>query len=54
MFATTCWWWTARRWTRTASPPVVGTYRLMRDVDAARVGGFYTAGEYDIAPMLAG
>lgn len=35
-------------------PVVVGTYRLMRDVDAARAGGFYTAGEYDIAPMLAG
>jgi len=35
-------------------PSVVGTYRLMRDVDAARVGGFYTAGEYDIAPMLTG
>jgi putative hemolysin len=35
-------------------PMVVGTYRLMRDVDAARAGGFYTAGEYEIAPMLAG
>jgi len=35
-------------------PAVVGTYRLMRDVDAARVGGFYTASEYDIAPMLRG
>lgn len=34
-------------------PMVVGTYRLMRDVDAARAGGFYTQGEYDIAPMLA-
>jgi len=34
-------------------PMVVGTYRLMRDVDAARAGGFYTAGEYDIGPMLA-
>jgi len=34
-------------------PMVVGTYRLMRDVDAARAGGFYTAGEYEIAPMLA-
>ena len=31
-------------------PMVVGTYRLMRDVDAARAGGFYTAGEYEIAP----
>jgi len=35
-------------------PAVVGTYRLMRSEDAARAGGFYTAGEYDIAPMLAG
>ena len=34
-------------------PVVVGTYRLMRDVDAARAGGFYTSGEYDIGPMLA-
>lgn len=34
-------------------PAVVGTYRLMRDVDAVRAGGFYTAGEYNIAPMLA-
>jgi putative hemolysin len=35
-------------------PLVVGTYRLTRERDAARVGGFYTAGEYDLAPMLAG
>jgi len=34
-------------------PAVVGTYRLMRDVDAARVGGFYSSGEYDIGKMLA-
>jgi putative hemolysin len=34
-------------------PAVVGTYRLMRDADAARAGGFYTGGEYDIGPMLA-
>jgi putative hemolysin len=34
-------------------PAVVGTYRLMRDVDAARIGGFYTATEYDIDRMLA-
>jgi L-ornithine Nalpha-acyltransferase len=33
-------------------PSVVGTYRMMRDGDAARAGGFYTAGEYDIAPLL--
>ncbi len=35
-------------------PVVVGTYRVMRDVDAVRAGGFYTAGEYDIGPMLTG
>lgn len=34
-------------------PAVVGTYRLMRDVDAARAGGFYTSGEYDIDGLLA-
>lgn len=34
-------------------PCVVGTYRLMRGEQATRAGGFYTAGEYDIAPMLA-
>jgi Putative hemolysin len=33
---------------------VVGTYRLMRDVDAARAGGFYTESEYDISVMLRG
>jgi L-ornithine Nalpha-acyltransferase len=35
-------------------PAVVGCYRLIRDVDAARIGGFYTAAEYDLKPMLAG
>jgi putative hemolysin len=35
-------------------PLVVGTYRLTREHDAARVGGFYTTSEYDIAPMLNG
>jgi putative hemolysin len=35
-------------------PKVVGTYRLMRDVDAARAGGFYTSGEFDMSKMLAG
>lgn len=34
-------------------PAVVGTYRMVRDVDAARAGGFYTSGEYDLSPMLA-
>jgi L-ornithine Nalpha-acyltransferase len=35
-------------------PKVVGSYRMMRDVDARRAGGFYTAGEFDIAPLLSG
>ncbi|MER0239788.1 GNAT family N-acyltransferase [Fulvimarina sp. MAC8] len=32
---------------------IVGTYRLMREAGARLAGGFYTAGEFDIAPMLA-
>ncbi|HEY4076615.1 MAG TPA: GNAT family N-acyltransferase [Rhizomicrobium sp.] len=35
-------------------PLVVGTYRLTREKDAARVGGFYTASEYDLLPMISG
>jgi putative hemolysin len=35
-------------------PMVVGTYRLMRDEYARKAGGFYTATEYDITPMLEG
>jgi len=36
-------------------PPeaVVGCYRLLRQEIAERHGGFYTANEYDIAPLLA-
>src|SRR5262249_48409600 len=37
----------------TGHPIVVGTYRLLRGDMAARHGGFYTAGEYDIAAILA-
>jgi len=33
-------------------PLVVGTYRLIRDEYAAKAGGFYTLGEYDLSPML--
>ena len=36
-----------------ANAPVVGTYRLLREEVAARIGGFYSAGEYDLAPLLA-
>jgi L-ornithine Nalpha-acyltransferase len=32
---------------------VVGTYRLIRREAAARLGGFYSAAEYDIAPLVA-
>lgn len=32
---------------------VVGTYRLLRQEKAERRGGFYTQGEFDIAPLLA-
>jgi len=35
-------------------PLVVGTYRLTRETDAMRVGGFYTASEYDLGLMLQG
>ncbi|MGH6870006.1 MAG: GNAT family N-acetyltransferase [Rhizomicrobium sp.] len=35
-------------------PRVVGTYRMMRDVDARRAGGFYTGGEFDITALIAG
>jgi putative hemolysin len=33
-------------------PKIVGAYRLLRDEMAARAGGYYSAGEYDIAPLL--
>lgn len=32
---------------------LVGTYRLLREEGAERAGGFYTSGEYDLAPLLA-
>lgn len=34
-------------------PAIVGTYRLLRQDVAERHGGFYTADEYDIAPLVA-
>jgi len=37
---------------RPAKPKVVGTYRLLRQEVADRQMGFYTAGEYDIAPLI--
>ena len=32
---------------------VVGTYRLIRRAAAARLGAFYSAAEYDLAPLIA-
>lgn len=34
-------------------PTVVGTYRVLRQAKAERSHGFYTQGEYDIAPLIA-
>ena len=34
-------------------PEVVGTYRLLRQQVAERHRGFYSAGEYDLSPLLA-
>ena len=31
---------------------IVGTYRLLQQEVADRIGGFYTAGEYDIMPLI--
>ena len=40
-------------WGPTGKPALVGTYRLLRQQIAERSGGFYSAGEFDIAPLLA-
>ena len=40
-------------WPRRHTPKVVGTYRLLRQEMAERGRGFYTQGEYDIAPLIA-
>ncbi len=37
----------------TGPESVVGTYRLIRREAAVRAGRFYTAGEFDISPLLA-
>jgi putative hemolysin len=39
--------------TKRGKPVVVGTYRLLRQQIAEDFGGFYTAGEFNIAPLLA-
>lgn len=38
---------------RKAKPRIVGCYRLLRRDVAERHGGFYSAGEFDLAPLLA-
>lgn len=35
------------------APAVVGTYRLLRQSLAENYGGFYTAGEFEIGPLIA-
>lgn len=40
------------QWQASRKPNVVGTYRLLRQDVAAKHFGFYTQGEYDIAPLL--
>jgi putative hemolysin len=40
-------------WRRSRNATVVGTYRVLRQEVAQRSVGFYTAGEYDIAPLMA-
>ena len=37
----------------TGADTVVGTYRLIRRETAARLGAFYSANEFDIAPLVA-
>ena len=43
----------ARRGWRRRKPRVVGTYRVLRQEVAEAHDGFYTQGEYDIAPLIA-
>jgi putative hemolysin len=38
--------------TKRGKPVVVGTYRLLRQQIAEDFGGFYTASEFDIAPLI--
>jgi len=40
------------RWAHRRRPRVVGTYRVLRQDIAERSLGFYTQGEYDIAPLM--
>ena len=38
--------------TGSSRPEIVGTYRLLRQSVAAASGGFYSAGEYDLSPLI--
>ncbi len=40
-------------WSSGRRPRVVGTYRVLRQDVAERTHGFYTQGEYEIAPLIA-
>lgn len=40
--------------TRDPADQIVGTYRLMTAAQAQAAGGFYSAAEYDLGPLLAG
>lgn len=40
-------------WANPNRPNVVGTYRILRQEQAMHGQGFYTQGEYDIAPLIA-
>ncbi|PWE33059.1 ornithine-acyl-ACP acyltransferase [Maritimibacter sp. 55A14] len=42
-----------RRRDAEALEDVVGVYRLLKGADAERAGGFYSAAEYDLTPLLA-
>lgn len=42
-----------RGWNGRLRPRVIGTYRVLRQEIAQRSLGFYTQGEYDIAPLIA-
>ncbi len=42
----------AKSWPSRSNPKVVGTYRLLRQEMAERGRGFYTQGEFDIAPLI--
>lgn len=42
-----------KSWTANRKPSIVGTYRVLRQEVAQRNLGFYTASEYNIAPLIA-